>query len=167
MLSESRHALFGGTAAQHTRLGHGEQLHLVLVLAGFRRRRKVAQAGHQAAPGGHRCGDVSGEPVELAGDGFAALDPARAELPEVDVLLRHLLLLPRAGFGAGPGGVRVLDLGNRAAFGEDTAPVSDDVEFVSVPIARTTCSPASWALSAFTQRLAKACERMMCIQSGR
>ena len=38
VLSEPRHALLGGTAAQYARLGHGEQLHLVLVLAGFRRR---------------------------------------------------------------------------------------------------------------------------------
>ena len=38
VLSEPRHTLPGGTAAQYARLGYGEQLYLVLVLAGFRRR---------------------------------------------------------------------------------------------------------------------------------
>ncbi|WP_406100633.1 hypothetical protein OG698_00140 [Streptomyces sp. NBC_01003] len=52
---------------------------------------------HQAPAGGDRRGDVPSELIELPGNGVSALDTARAEPAELEVLLRHLLPLARSG----------------------------------------------------------------------
>ncbi|MDH6523423.1 hypothetical protein M2163_000072 [Streptomyces sp. SAI-135] len=57
---------------------------------------EVLQAGQEASPGGDGSGDVTSQRVQLAGDGFVALDAAGTVLAELDVPLRHLLVLPSA-----------------------------------------------------------------------